>query len=101
MAERGEFGSYGAQRAPLAGLRRLAGQPAGLYDNGSGNGPTPFAPPRSGTLCLACMAQLRNKGGLLELGDSTEDLADELGGRAGVGEVAWRVGRHQFDAALS
>jgi hypothetical protein len=47
------------------------------------------------------MAQLGDKGGFLELSDGTEDLANELGGRARVGEVARRVGGHQFDAALA
>src|SRR5215207_3470850 len=47
-----------------------------------GNGRAPFTSPGGGTLCLAGMAQLGDEGGLFELGDSTEDLADELGGRA-------------------
>ena len=37
------------------------------------------------------MTQLGDQGGLLELRDGTEDLADELGGRARVGEIARRV----------
>ena len=52
-------------------------------------------------LALACTAQLRDRHGLVELGDRAEHLADQLGRRRVVDERAGIVGRDKVDVSFA
>jgi hypothetical protein len=55
-----------------------------------------FAVP--GPLAVAGAAQIGYRHGLVEFGDSAEDLSNELGCRAGICELVWAIRSNRRDA---